>query len=117
MNRLIAITVSALSVTLFAADAARADHRGTCCCPCAPVVQAPCAPAQATPPAAPMEGTTQQSQSVEPQAGPPAAPQAGVTTRSYSYQPAPAYRPAAPQGRSTFDPEQRRLRPSNRFVW
>ncbi len=115
MNKLIAITVTALSLPLFAADVARADHRGRCCCPCAPVVQAPCVPAQVTPPAAPAEGTTQQSQSVEPQAGPPVAPQTGTTTRSYSYQPAPAYR-AAPPRRAPFNPEQR-LHPSNRFVW
>ena len=115
MNKLIAITVTTLSLPLIATDSARADHLGRCCCPCAPAVQAPCAPALVTPPVPPPEGTTQQSQSVEPQAGPPVAPQTGATTRSYSYQPAPAYR-AAPTSRVPFSPE-RRLHPSNRFLW
>jgi len=116
MNRLITATVSAFALTLFAAGAARADHDGRCCCPCAPVVQAPCATAQVTPPPPPAGGTTQQSQSIEPQAGPPAAPQTGVTTRSYSYQPAPTYRSTVRQ-RMPFEPEQRRQHPTSQFQW
>lgn len=116
MNKLIAITVTALSLPLFAADAARADHRGRCCCPCAPVVQAPCVPAPVTAPAPPLEGTTQQSQSVEPQAGPPAAPQTGVTSRSYSYQPVQTYQSTV-RHRAPFEPEQRRQHPTSQIRW
>lgn len=116
MTRLIATTVSALALTLFATGTTRADHHGNCCCPCAPVVQSPCAPAQMAPPPPPAAGTTQQSQSVEPQAGPPAAPQTGVTSRSYSYQPVQTYQPTV-RHRAPFDPEQRRQHPTSQIRW
>lgn len=89
---------------------------GHCCGRCTPAVQCPCVPAQTSPPAAPADGQTRQSRSVEPGSAPPAAPQTGTTFRSYSYQPAPMYRVAPPRTQHRpYSPEQR-LHPSNRLM-
>ena len=95
----------------------KAGYGYGCYCPCRPSVTSS-AP-EAMPPAAPAEGETQQSQSVEPQAAPPAAPPSGTTYRNYSVQPAPAYRYQAPRTRQRvpFEPEQRKQHPTNRFLW
>lgn len=47
--------------------------------------------ATATPPSAPMAGTTQKNSSIEPAPMPPSAPVTGNTYRSYSVQPATTY--------------------------
>lgn len=111
---IVAVIGTAATFALAGGDAG--FDRGCCCCPC-PCTVSPCVPSEAAPPTPPVEGETQESQSVEP-AAPPVAPQTGTTSRSNSYQPAPVYRSAPTQSfrSQSLDPVERRQHPSNRLM-